>query len=40
MENGICIVRRVEEVVRLKEPSLDSADVALGTNQQDYRDQM
>ena len=40
MENGIYIVRRVEEVVRLEEPNLDSANAALGTNQQDYGDQV
>jgi regulator of protease activity HflC (stomatin/prohibitin superfamily) len=40
MENGIYIVRRVEEVVRLEEPNLGSANAALGTNQQDYGDQV
>jgi regulator of protease activity HflC (stomatin/prohibitin superfamily) len=40
MENGIYIVRRVEEIVRLEEPSLGSANATLGTNQQDYGDQM
>ena len=40
MENGFYIVRRVEEVVRLEEPNLDSANAALGTNQQDYGDQV
>ena len=40
MENGIYIVRRIEEVVHLEEPNLDSANAALGTNQQDYGDQV
>ena len=40
MENGIYIVRRVEEVVSLEEPNLGSANAALGTNQQDYADQV
>ena len=40
MENGIYIVRRVEEVVRLEEPNLGSANAALRTNQQDYGDQV
>jgi len=40
MENGIYIVRRVEEVVRLEDPNLGSANAALGTSQQDYGDQV
>ena len=40
MENDIYIVRRVEDVVRIKEPNLGSANAALGTNQQDYGDQV
>ena len=40
MENGIYIVRRVEEVVRLEDPNLGSANAALGTNQQDFGDQV
>ena len=40
MENGIYIVRRVEEVVRLEEPNLGRANAALGTDQQDYADQV
>ena len=40
IENGIYIVRRVEEVVRLEEPNLGRANAALGTNQQDYGDQV
>jgi len=40
MENGIYIVRRVEEVVRLEESNLGSANAAQGTNQQDYGDQV
>ena len=40
MENSIYIVRRVEEVVRLEEPNLGRANAALGTNQQDYGDQV
>lgn len=40
MENGIYIVRRVEEVVRLEDPNLGGANAAFGTNQQDYGDQV
>lgn len=40
IENGIYIVCRVEEVVRVEEPNLDSANAALGTIQQDYGDQV
>ena len=40
IENGIYIVRRVEEVVRLEEPNLGRANAALGTDQQDYGDQV
>lgn len=40
MENGIYIVRRVEERVRLDEaPATGSANAALGTNQKEYGDQ-
>jgi len=40
MENGIYIVRRVEEKVTLEEPRLGSANAALGTDQEEYGDQM
>jgi len=40
IEKGIYIVRRVEEVVRIEEPNLGRANAALGTNQQDYGDQV
>jgi hypothetical protein len=38
MENGIYIVRRVEEKVTLEEPRLGSANAALGTDQEEYGD--
>jgi len=40
MENGIYIVRRVEEKVTLEEPRLGSANAAMGTDQEEYGDQM
>ena len=40
IENGIYIVRRVEEVVRVDEPNLGSANASLGTQQQDYAEQV
>ena len=40
MEHGIYILCRLEEIVLLKEPNMGSTIVALGTNQQDYGDQV
>lgn len=40
MEHGIYILCRLEEIVLLKEPNMGSTNVALGTNQQDYGDQV
>jgi len=39
MENGIYIVRRVEETVTVDEPAQGSANAALGTDQKQYGDQ-
>ncbi len=39
MENGIYIVRRVEERVTVEAPAQGSANASLGTEQQDYGDQ-
>jgi regulator of protease activity HflC (stomatin/prohibitin superfamily) len=39
MESGIYIVRRVEEQVRVEEPTSATANAALGTQQQEYGDQ-
>lgn len=39
MENGIYIVRRVEERVQVEGPASGSANAALGTDQQEYGDQ-
>ena len=39
MENGIYIVRRVEETVTVDEPAQGSANASLGTDQKQYGDQ-
>jgi len=38
MENGIYIVRRVEETVTVDEPAQGSANASLGTDQKQYGD--